>query len=98
MLFAIRCLDRNDGADLREATGAAHSAYMKARMAAIVFGGPLMADDGKTRIGTLIVVDMATRVDVDAFLAHEPYKRAGLFAHCEVYPYQLIVERGQPCQ
>ena len=53
---------------------------------------------GGMSIGTLIVVDMATRVDVDAFLAHEPYKRAGLFAHCEVYPYQLIVERGQPCQ
>ncbi len=97
MLFAIHCVDKDDGAALRQATGAAHAAYMRDHMASIVFGGPLMAEDGQTRVGTLIVVDMPDRAAVDVFLTHEPYHRAGLFARCEVHAYQLVVERGVRC-
>lgn len=95
MLYAIHCQDKLDAAALRQATAPAHSAYMREHAARIVFGGPLLAADGRTRLGTLVVVSAASRAEVDAFLAAEPYHRAGLFARCEVHPYQLIVERGQ---
>lgn len=95
MLYAIHCLDKPDAEALRGACAVAHSAYMREHMARIVFGGPLLAGDGSTRIGTLVVVSAESRADVDAFLAAEPYHRAGLFGRCEVHPYQLIVERGQ---
>lgn len=96
MLFAIHCTDRPDSAALREANAAAHAAYMRTWVRAIVFGGPLLSEDRQTRLGTMVLVDMPERAAVDEFLADEPYHRAGLFARCEVHAYQLVVERGAP--
>ena len=94
MLFAIHCLDRPGTSALRQATAAEHSEYMAAHRACLVFGGPLLADDGQTRIGLMVVLDLPSRAETEAFLAAEPYYRAGLFGHCSVTPYQLIVGKG----
>ncbi len=94
MLFAIHCLDKPGAEALRQAARDAHSAYMRAQVGRIVFGGPLLASDGVTRIGTLMVVDLPSRAELEAFLDSEPYRRAGLFGRCEVHPYQLVVQSG----
>lgn len=96
MLFSIHCLDRHDGGELRQSVATAHAAYVRAHMTRIVFGGPLLATDGVTRIGTLIVVEMGSRTEAQEFLRNEPYCAAGLFARCEVHEQQLLVERGRP--
>lgn len=95
MLFAIHCLDKPGAEALRHAVQDAHAAYMRAQAGRIVFGGPLLADDGATRVGTLVVVDLPSRAELDAFLDAEPYRRAGLFDRCEVHPCQRVVQDGQ---
>lgn len=96
MLFAIHCLDKDDSAELRQSVAPIHAAYVREHTARIMFGGPLLATDGITRIGTLIVVDMESRSEAQAFLQNEPYYAAGLFARCEIHAQQLLVERGRP--
>ena len=96
MLFAIHCLDKDNSAELRHSVAPRHADYVRERMACIMFGGPLLAADGVTRIGTLIVVDMESHAEAQSFLRNEPYYAAGLFARCEIHAQQLLVELGRP--
>ena len=82
-------------AAVRDATATAHADYMRAHARSIVFGGPLLAADGLTRVGTMLLVDMDDRAAAEAFIAHEPYNRAKLFERCVLHAYQLVIERGR---
>lgn len=53
MLFAIHCPDREDTATLRESLRELHAAHMRRHADRIVFGGPLLGPDEKSRIGVL---------------------------------------------
>ena len=55
-LYVLHCLDRENGADLREANREAHASYMRQHAQHIVLGGPLLGADGKTRIGVMVVL------------------------------------------
>ena len=46
--------------------------------------------------GTLLVVQAASRTEVEAFLQDDPYIRNDLFAHLEVRPW--LWGLGQPVQ
>jgi uncharacterized protein YciI len=90
MLFAIHCLDKSDGVPLRAATRPAHLAYLEGQAAHLVFAGPLLAADGTTAIGSLLVVDFPDRAAVDAFAAGDPYAKAGLFAKVEIAGWRQV--------
>ena len=79
MLFSITLIDRPDSAKLRAANAAAHRAYVTEFFASILLGGPLMAADGTTMIGSQIVIELADPSALRAFIDNEPYNRAGLF-------------------
>lgn len=79
MLFAIHMIDYPNAADLRAAHADAHAAYVGRHLDTMYLGGPLRSDDGQTNIGSLIIKDFPDRAAVNAFLADEPYTRAGLF-------------------
>ncbi len=83
----FRLLDRPQAADLRDRVRPEHKAYL-ARMAdRIAFAGPLVADDGKTMIGSLLAIDFDSRDAARAWLADEPFTRAGLYASTEVLAF-----------
>ncbi len=45
---------------------------------AVRIGGPLLDEAGRM-IGSLLVIEAATRAEVDAFLAGDPYVAGGLY-------------------
>ena len=92
MLFAIHMLDRPGGAGLRAATSSAHREIVGRHLDAMYLGGPLLADDGETAIGSLIVMDFPDRESAVAFIADEPYNRAGLFESVTVRAFGPVVE------
>ncbi|MBL8382157.1 MAG: YciI family protein [Burkholderiales bacterium] len=94
MLYAIHCLDKDDGAALRQAHAQAHAAYMRAHAAHVVIGGPLLSEDGGRRVGVMLIGRFDDRAAVDAFLAAEPYARAGLFRQVDVRPFDLIMNHA----
>lgn len=91
--FHVYCLDAPGAAAIRAANASAHRDYIQAHKHLIYVGGPLMADEDETRVGSYMMLKMASREEVQAFLANEPYSKAGVFetisirkAYCAVHP------------
>ncbi len=87
MLFAIHALDAPASLDKRMALRPEHREYLCAIRDRTAFTGPLMADDGKTMVGSLMVMDFLDREAAEAWLASEPFNKGGLFASVAVYAY-----------
>ena len=79
MLYILYNEDRPDGLAIREATREAHLAYLERHKDKLVLGGGLLADDGKTRLGSVFILNVPDRKAAEAFSADEPFRKAGLF-------------------
>ena len=91
MLYIIYQEDRADGAALRAATRARHLAYLEAHKDILVLGGALLADDGATRTGSCLIVNVADREAAETFSRNEPFRAAGLFQSIRI----ARMRRGQ---
>jgi uncharacterized protein YciI len=87
MLYALRLLDKPAAHALRDQVRPAHKAYLAGVAERIAFAGPLTHDDGATMIGSLLVIDFGSREAANAWLADEPFTRAGLYASTEVHAF-----------
>lgn len=93
MLFAIHCLDKPDSTALRAQARPAHLEYATRHADRIVLAGPMLSDDGKDMIGSLLVVDFPDKAAVERFAMEEPYRKAGLFRSVEIRPFRKIFPR-----
>ena len=87
MIYAFRLLDKPDSAALRQRVRPAYKAYLAAVADRIAFAGPLSHNDGVTMIGSLLVIDFASRDAAQAWLADEPFTRAGLYGGVEIHAF-----------
>jgi uncharacterized protein YciI len=79
VLYLIYQEDRPDGAKLRAATRDAHLAYLERHKGIVVLGGATLAEDGATRTGSVLIINVPDRKAAEAFSADEPFRKAGLF-------------------
>jgi uncharacterized protein len=86
--FVIRALDKPNSLDLRLANRPLHLDHARSIGDALFVAGPLLDTAGDKPIGSLIIVEMATLADVEAFAAADPYAIAGLFASVEIIPWR----------
>lgn len=91
MLFVIHMIDRPDAAELRAAVTEEHRRFVGGHLDSMYVGGPLLADDGETAIGSMIVKDFPDRAAAAEFIAAEPYNRAGLFESVTVRAFRPVV-------
>jgi uncharacterized protein YciI len=87
MLFTFHLLDRPQAADLRLQVRPEHKAYLAQVADRIAFAGPLLADDGVSMVGSLLVIDFPDRAAATQWLGQEPFTRAGLYASVAVHGY-----------
>jgi uncharacterized protein len=87
MIYALRLLDKPGAAELRARLRPQHKAYLATVANRIAFAGPLTHDDGLTMIGSLLAIDFDSRDAAQAWLADEPFTRAGLYASVEVHAF-----------
>lgn len=89
--FLILGFGKAGGDAQRDSLLEAHRAYLAdpVRSGCFVFRGPLLAEDGKTWVGSAMAVEMPDRAAVDAMLAAEPFTRAGLFERTEVHRWRF---------
>ena len=87
MLFAFHLTDRADAGDLRQRVRPEHKAYLAQVAERIAFAGPLLADNSQTMRGSLLVIDFADRAAALAWLAQEPFTRAGLYGESQVHAF-----------
>ena len=91
MLYLIHGVDGPEGAHIRSATREAHFAYLERHRDILVLGGATLAEDGVTRTGSVLIINVASRAEADAFAREEPFRKAGVFAQHTV----TRMRRGQ---
>ena len=91
MLYILYNEDRPDGLTIREATREAHLAYLERHKDKLVLGGGLLSEDGKTRLGSVFIINVPDRKSAEAFSAEEPFRKAGLFKTTKI----TRMRRGQ---
>ena len=79
MIFAILLMDRPGTAELRIQVRPEHRAYLGKLADKMAFAGPLTSEDGKTTVGSLLVMDFPSKADVETWLADEPFTKAGVY-------------------
>jgi len=82
MLFVIHALDKPGALETRLANYDAHKAFLSDTSAfgvKIVMSGPLVADDGQTMIGSLLLVEAPDRAAVERFNNADPFKAADIW-------------------
>jgi hypothetical protein len=87
VVYVFRLLDKPAAAALRDAVRPAHKAYLSQVAERVAFAGPLVADDGAAMVGSLLAIDFDSREAAMAWLADEPFTRAGLYAGTEVHAF-----------
>jgi uncharacterized protein len=87
VIYIFHLIDKPGSGELRLRIRPEHKAYLAAVADRIAFAGPLMAEDGQAMIGSLLAIDFDTRAAALAWLAQEPFTRAGVYATSSVHAF-----------
>lgn len=79
MLWAISRLAGPGFAGMREKNLDAHLDYLRSQNKILVLSGGTTSDDGKEPLGSLLVVNVGSRAEAQAFVDSDPYTKAGMF-------------------
>jgi uncharacterized protein YciI len=82
MFFVLHAFDKEGASEMRLANYEAHKAFLvdtSPHRVSMIMSGPLVADDGKTMIGSLMIVEAADRASVEAFNRADPFHAAGIW-------------------
>jgi uncharacterized protein len=82
MFFVLHALDKAGALKTRSANYDAHKAFLAdttAHGVSMIMSGPLVADDGKTMIGSLMILEAPDRKTVEAFNRADPFYAAGIW-------------------
>ena len=93
MTFVIYCLDKPNQLALRMENRPAHLKYLEGFAKEIMLAGPLLTDDGQTMIGSLFVMDFASRREAEAFAANDPFRKAGVFGSVTVTTWRKTLPK-----
>lgn len=91
MLYIIYQEDRDGGEAIRAATRDSHLAYLDRHSDILVLGGALLGEDGRTRVGSCLIINVPDRAAAEAFSRDEPFRKAGLFRSVRI----TRMRRGQ---
>ena len=91
MFYVLLCEDKPDSRKLRLDTRDAHLAYVRTRAEWVTLAGPLLSDDGEQMIGSLFLLQAASREEVDDFHRNDPYTRAGLWERVTIRPFRQVI-------
>ena len=79
MLWAIIRVAGLTFASLRETHLKAHLDYLHGKKNIIVISGGTTSDDGERFSGSLLIVNVGTRAEAQAFADGDPFNKAGMF-------------------
>ncbi len=94
MPYAVVALDKEGGAPLRAELRPQHLAYLEQHAAKLLAAGAMLADDGASPVGSLLVFDIDDRAEVEALVAADPFSKAGLFQSVAIRPWRKVFFDG----
>lgn len=84
MLWAISRAAAPDFAEKREKSLQAHIDFLKSQKKILVLSGGTTSDDGKTFVGSLLIVNVGSRAEAQAFVDGDPFTQAGMFRDVKI--------------
>ncbi len=90
MIYTFILLDKPGAGELRQRVRPEHKAYLAAMADRIAFAGPFTTDDGQQMVGSLLAIDFDSRESAQAWLAAEPFTRAGLYASSSIHAFSNL--------
>jgi uncharacterized protein YciI len=93
-MFVCILTSRANVTELRAAHRTAHDEYWDTRMGALKFAGPLLTDDGATRLGQIMVVEAADKAAAEDIVLNDPFVKAGVYDSHETYRFSVSVNAG----
>lgn len=87
MIYTFVLLDKPDSLELRKSLRPAHRAYVAEVSDKIAFAGALVAQDGETRIGSLLAIEFPDRAAATAWLNDEPFTKGGLYESIQIHAF-----------
>lgn len=91
MLYAIICIDRPGGLELRQANRKAHLDFLDSQAARVVAAGPFRDEQSGKPTGSLLIIRAESLADAQSFAALDPYARAGVFERTEIRPWSWLI-------
>jgi uncharacterized protein YciI len=82
MFFVLHAFDKAGALPKRQASYDAHKAFLadtSPHGVSIIMSGPLVADDGKTMLGSLMILEAPDRAAVETFNRADPFFAAGIW-------------------
>lgn len=89
MLVALIAHDKKDAQNIRAENRPAHLDYLNASDS-VFQAGPLLTPEGGMA-GSLIILDVATLQDAQAWAEADPYAKAGLFETVELTEWKKVI-------
>jgi uncharacterized protein YciI len=93
MIFTFTLIDKPNASELRQRVRPEHKAYLATVADRMAFAGPLTSDDGVSMFGSLLAIDFESREAANAWLANEPFTKAGLYASISVHAFVNLWEQ-----
>lgn len=84
MYWIVYCTDADGVGEARKAVFDEHVNYVRSEPMRILAGGPLLSDDIEQHSGSLLVVEAATRSDVERFVEHAPFTTHRIWAQTTI--------------
>jgi hypothetical protein len=79
MLWAISRVAAPNFAAMREKGLQAHLDYLHSRKNILVVSGATLTDDGKDVVGSMLIINVNSRAEAEAFSDGDPFTKAGMF-------------------
>lgn len=84
MLYIIYQVDKPGSAALRVEVREEHFKYLDDNEDILVLGGAMLGEDGATRTGSVLIVNVPGLAEAEVFSENEPFRKNGLFERVEI--------------
>lgn len=90
MLYVIHCTDKKGHLQVRMDNRPAHIEYLKGYGDNLHAAGPTIDDEGNMN-GSVVILDLESKAEAEAFAANDPYAKAGLFFQVTISTWKKVL-------
>lgn len=91
MLYVIRCIDKPNHLQVRLDNRPAHVDYLKSYGDKLFAAGPTLSEDDDSMNGSVVILDLDSKAEAEAFCAGDPYAKAGLFESVTISKWKKVL-------
>lgn len=91
MLYVIRCVDKPGHLQVRLDNRPAHVDYLKSFGDKLFAAGPCLSEGSEEMCGSVVILELDSRTEAEAFCAGDPYAKAGLFESVSIDLWKKVL-------